>query len=118
MNLGIDILLEKIWDLLGLVRVYTKKKGCLPDFSDPLILTYGRHGCTIKSAIMQIHKVSHSFPANFYFVGPLKRLELRLRLGQECEVLSLEVWSAPRAERRGCRSDYEEIQNCKVRKFV
>ena len=27
MNLGIDILLEKCWDLLGLVRVYTKKKG-------------------------------------------------------------------------------------------
>ena len=28
MNLGIDILLEKIWDMLGLVRIYTKKKGC------------------------------------------------------------------------------------------
>lgn len=39
MNLGIDILLERIWDHLGLVRVYTKKKGCPPDFSDPLILT-------------------------------------------------------------------------------
>lgn len=57
MNLGIDILLEKIWDLLGLVRVYTKKRGALPDFSDPLILTHGRHGCTVKAAIMQIHKV-------------------------------------------------------------
>jgi ribosome-interacting GTPase 1 len=32
MNLGIDILLEKIWDTLGLVRVYTKKKGYPPDF--------------------------------------------------------------------------------------
>ncbi len=39
MQLGIDILLEKLWSLLGLVRVYTKKKGCLPDFGDPLILT-------------------------------------------------------------------------------
>jgi len=27
MNLGCDILLEKIWDTLGLVRVYTRKKG-------------------------------------------------------------------------------------------
>ena len=52
MKLGIDILLEKLWDLLGLVRVYTKKKGNYPDFSDPLILTQGRHGCTVKSAIM------------------------------------------------------------------
>ena len=56
MDLGIDILLEKLWDALGLVRVYTKKKGQPPDFSDPLILTAGRHGVTVKSAIMQIHK--------------------------------------------------------------
>jgi uncharacterized protein len=56
MNLGCDILLEKIWDTLGLVRVYTRKKGQAPDFQDPLILTQGRDGITVKSAIMQIHK--------------------------------------------------------------
>lgn len=39
MDLGIDILLEKIWDSLAMVRIYTKKKGNPPDFSDPLILT-------------------------------------------------------------------------------
>ena len=27
MNLGIEILREKIWDMLGMVRIYTKKKG-------------------------------------------------------------------------------------------
>ena len=58
MNLGIDILLERLWDALGLVRIYTKKKGCQPDFADPLILTMGRDGVTVKSAIMQIHRVS------------------------------------------------------------
>ena len=56
MNLGLDILLEKLWDCLGLVRVYTKKKGQPPDFADPLILTKGRYGVTLKSAITQIHK--------------------------------------------------------------
>lgn len=56
MNLGCDILLEKIWDTLGLVRIYTKKRGQLPDFSDPLILTQDRDGINVKSAIMQIHK--------------------------------------------------------------
>lgn len=56
MNLGCDILLEKIWDMLGLVRIYTRKKGCPPDFGDPLILTQGRDGITVRSAIMQIHK--------------------------------------------------------------
>jgi len=52
MNLGIDVLLERIWDMLGLVRIYTKKKGHQPDFSDPLILTTGRDGITVKSAIV------------------------------------------------------------------
>lgn len=56
MNLGIDILLEKLWEQLGLVRVYTKRTGCGPDFSDPLILTQGRHGLTVASSLMQIHK--------------------------------------------------------------
>ena len=56
MNLGIDILMEKIWDQLGLVRVYTKKRGEPPDFEEPLILTYGRQGLTVKSAILQLHR--------------------------------------------------------------
>jgi uncharacterized protein len=56
MNLGIDILLEKIWEQLGLVRVYTKRTGLHPDFSDPLILTAGRGGITIKAALEQIHR--------------------------------------------------------------
>lgn len=56
MNLGIDILLDKIWEQLALVRIYTKRRGEAPDFSDPLFLTVGRHGLTVKSAIMQIHR--------------------------------------------------------------
>lgn len=56
MKLGIDILMEKIWDQLGLVRVYTKRRGEAPDFTDPLILTKDRHGISVKGAIMQIHK--------------------------------------------------------------
>jgi len=56
-NLGLAILREKIWQMLRLVRVYTKKKGNPPDFSEPLILTHGRHGITVKACIMQIHKV-------------------------------------------------------------
>lgn len=55
-NLGIDILLDKIWEQLSLVRIYTKKKGELPDFNDPLFLTQDRHGLTVKSCILQIHR--------------------------------------------------------------
>jgi len=39
-----------------LVRIYTKRRGEAPDFEDPLFLTRGRHGLTVKSAIMQIHR--------------------------------------------------------------
>lgn len=56
MNLGIDILLDKIWAQLGLTRVYTKRQGQPPDFNDPIILTKARHGMSIKGCLMQIHK--------------------------------------------------------------
>eukprot|EP01129_Flabellula_baltica_P005285 TRINITY_DN189_c0_g1_i2.p1 TRINITY_DN189_c0_g1~~TRINITY_DN189_c0_g1_i2.p1 ORF type:complete len:262 (-),score=64.30 TRINITY_DN189_c0_g1_i2:119-904(-) len=56
LELGLDYLLQKIWESLELVRVYTKKKGMLPDFDDPIILTKGRGGCTVESACEQIHK--------------------------------------------------------------
>jgi len=56
MGLNMDFLLEKIWEKLALVRVYTKKRGCLPDFGDPIILTQGRNGCTVQSVCELIHR--------------------------------------------------------------
>jgi len=56
MGLGLDYLLEKIWEKLELVRVYTKRKGDHPDFDDPIILTKGRKGCDIKAICNTIHK--------------------------------------------------------------
>ena len=51
MELGLDILLQKIWKALEMVRIYTKRRGSLPDFADPIILTKGRGGLTVKDAI-------------------------------------------------------------------
>ena len=56
MELGLDILLQKIWKALGMVRIYTKKRGEAPDLTDPVILTQGRGGLTIRDAVLQIHK--------------------------------------------------------------
>jgi small GTP-binding protein len=56
LELNLDYLLERMWDALGLVRVYTKKRGVAPDFSEPLVLTTGRNGVTVESACTQIHK--------------------------------------------------------------
>lgn len=40
-----DYLIERIWDELGLVKIYTKKRGVRPDLSDPVCL---RKGATIE----------------------------------------------------------------------
>ena len=57
-KINLEGLLNEIWKILDLVRVYTKKKGELPDFSDPVILTKDRGGTTIKKLCQGIHKVT------------------------------------------------------------
>jgi small GTP-binding protein len=55
-NLGTEFFLEKIWEYLDLVRVYTKKKGLQPDFSEPIVLRKNKGGFTVLAAIRQIHR--------------------------------------------------------------
>lgn len=56
LKLNLDGLLVKIWDMMALVRVYTKKVGAKPDFDQPVVLTSDRGGTTIKAFCNQIHK--------------------------------------------------------------
>jgi hypothetical protein len=56
LKLNIDYLLEQLWKALGLIRVYTKKKAQPPSFDSPLVLTTGRGGVTVESAVKTIHK--------------------------------------------------------------
>ncbi|CAM9639442.1 unnamed protein product [Discosporangium mesarthrocarpum] len=56
MQLNLDSLLECMWDYMGLIRVFTKKKGHPPDFSDPVILSSERGGVLVKSAAQHISK--------------------------------------------------------------
>eukprot|EP01104_Vermistella_antarctica_P017562 TRINITY_DN6239_c0_g1_i3.p1 TRINITY_DN6239_c0_g1~~TRINITY_DN6239_c0_g1_i3.p1 ORF type:complete len:383 (-),score=63.79 TRINITY_DN6239_c0_g1_i3:102-1187(-) len=56
LELNIDGFLQALWDNLSLVRVYTKKKGGKPDFSDPLILSESRGGTTVKDACHVVHR--------------------------------------------------------------
>jgi len=57
-KLNLDFLLEKIWDEMEIVRVYTKKKGMFPDFTDPLVLTpqRGNKTMTVENAVLCLHK--------------------------------------------------------------
>ena len=45
---NLDYLMERIWQELALVRVYTKPKGGAPDFEEPLVLSNLRHGITVE----------------------------------------------------------------------
>lgn len=54
-KLNLDGLLNAAWRYLGLVRVYTRKRGEKPDLDDPVVLTQARGGLTIKHACAQIH---------------------------------------------------------------
>ncbi|KAJ1933581.1 GTP-binding protein rbg1, partial [Linderina macrospora] len=49
-----DELLEKMWEYLNLVRIYTKPKGQLPDYSAPVVLK--RDKSTIFDFCNSIHK--------------------------------------------------------------
>lgn len=57
-KLNLDGLLERIWNELEIVRVYTKKKGMFPDFKDPMIITpqRGNRQATIENAVGMLHK--------------------------------------------------------------
>lgn len=49
-----DDLLEKTWEYLDLVRIYTKPKGQLPDYTSPVVLKRSR--CTVLDFCNAIHK--------------------------------------------------------------
>ncbi|KAF4605564.1 hypothetical protein EYR40_004350 [Pleurotus pulmonarius] len=61
MDLNIDYLIDRIWDELALVKIYTKKRGAHPDLSDPICL---RKGATIENVCNGIHR---SLAANFRY---------------------------------------------------
>lgn len=51
---NLDELYETIWDYLGFIRVYTKPKGQIPDYNQPVILT--RQKSTIEDFCNKIHR--------------------------------------------------------------
>ncbi|CAL1154593.1 unnamed protein product [Cladocopium goreaui] len=53
-----EFLLRRLWDEMEILRVYTKKKGQFPDFSDPIIITpqRGNKQFTVENAVLLLHK--------------------------------------------------------------
>lgn len=53
-NWGLDDLLEKMWEYLGMVRVYTKPRGQIPDYNAPVILQHEKR--SIANFCARIHR--------------------------------------------------------------
>lgn len=51
---NLDELVERVWAYLDLIRIYTKPKGQVPDYSAPVILK--RTKCLISDFCMRIHR--------------------------------------------------------------
>lgn len=54
---NLDELLATVWDYLDMLRVYTKPKGQIPDYDEPVVLPRGR--CTVGDFCLRIHKTLH-----------------------------------------------------------
>eukprot|EP01130_Rhizamoeba_saxonica_P018412 TRINITY_DN9203_c0_g1_i1.p1 TRINITY_DN9203_c0_g1~~TRINITY_DN9203_c0_g1_i1.p1 ORF type:complete len:408 (-),score=97.49 TRINITY_DN9203_c0_g1_i1:9-1232(-) len=73
LELNLDYLLQRMWDELGLVRIYTRRKGSTPSFDDPIVLTAQRGGTSVQSACLHIHKdmIEHFKFANVWGTSTL-----------------------------------------------
>lgn len=49
-----DLLLRKVWKTLNLIRIYTKPKGLIPDYNDPVIMK--RDAATVEAFCNKLHK--------------------------------------------------------------
>ncbi|KAL8118802.1 hypothetical protein AgCh_016338 [Apium graveolens] len=56
LKLNLDRLLAKMWDEMGLVRVYSKLQGQQPDYTDPCVLSSDRGGCTVEAFCNHLHR--------------------------------------------------------------
>lgn len=102
-QLNINGLLAEIWEKLGLVRIYTKKRGSPPDFTDPLVLTQRRRGCTVEAVCDHLHKdLKREFKYAFVW-------------GRSCkfspQTCGLSLLIRSRADRRGCDTDHGEQED-------
>ncbi len=52
-GIGLEELKLKIYQMLDIIRVYTKMPGVKPDFNDPIIL---ERGSTLENAATEVHK--------------------------------------------------------------
>lgn len=56
MNLNLDFMLAQMWKYMGLIRIYTKRRGQPPDLAEPIVLSAERDGLTVEAVCKSISK--------------------------------------------------------------
>jgi len=76
---NVDELLEQMWEKLNLVRVYTKPKGRLPDYTSPVVLRSNK--ATVEDFCNAIHKtIVDEFRAAIVYGRSVKHQGMRVGL--------------------------------------
>lgn len=55
-ELNLDYMLQRMWHAMGLVRIFTKRRGQAPDLSEPVVITEKRHGVTVEAACKSVSR--------------------------------------------------------------
>lgn len=80
-----------MWDYMGLIRVYTKRRGCPPVFREPLVLSSERRGVTVEVACENISKGTFAlvFPSFLLSLENVQFLSRRLTIFPVAPFLSI-----------------------------
>ncbi|KAF2811458.1 P-loop containing nucleoside triphosphate hydrolase protein [Mytilinidion resinicola] len=79
LDLGIQDVVERCWEELRLIRIYTKRKGIDPDFSEALIV---RYNATIEDVCDQIHRtIKDTFKHALVWGASARHVPQRVGLG-------------------------------------
>lgn len=79
LDLGIEDVVDRCWQMLRLIRVYTKRKGVEPDFSEALIV---RSNSTIEDVCDAIHRsLKETFKCALVWGASARHIPQRVGLG-------------------------------------
>jgi ribosome-interacting GTPase 1 len=79
LDLGIQDVVDRCWKELALIRIYTKRKGITPDFSEALIV---RSGSTIEDVCDQVHRtLKETFKYALVWGASARHVPQRVGLG-------------------------------------
>lgn len=79
LDVGIQDVVERCWEELRLMRIYTKRKGVEPDFSEALIV---RSNSTIEDVCDQVHRtLKETFKYALVWGASARHIPQRVGLG-------------------------------------